>query len=163
MKKKLRHYPFVEPSIALEIERKGWSIPYHALYEKGYSYNGKKFRAKLQKFDKHSIKDTINFISNPKWIKEFEKRPRMFLSFDIPVWCVCAPTYDEIIDWLFEKHKIFISFHYDNKLGQDYSWDFFYKDGLLCRCNDWFSTPYEAKENCIYFLLKSLNIYSDVK
>lgn len=160
MKKKLPHYPFVEPSIALLIQRKGYEIQYHALYEKGYTYDKKRILPKLQKFDRNSIEETIKFIKDQKWKEAFDKRPKMYLpSSNIPVWCVPAPTYDEVIDWLYDIHKIFISFRYDHKLANDYSWDFFYKNDLLYRCNDWFYTPKEAKKNCIEFLLINLKNY----
>jgi hypothetical protein len=101
-------YPFVTPQLANLAAKYGFKEKCFAVYEKGYTNNGKKIKAKLYRIDiNDSIKSIIAILQNSKMYAEYLKRPGMFEgNGSVPSWCVPAPTYHQLEDWMWDKFKL---------------------------------------------------------
>lgn len=156
MKNKLRHYPFIEPSFAKLLEKRKYDGLYDAIYEKGYINNGKKIKAKLY----HSglkIDEVLKLWNNSENFKIYLKRPGLFESlFKPPIWCMKAPTYSQVCDWIYDKCGLIALAHFDDcKVVCDYYWIVIDRkqNEIICQSIDFFDSHKTAFEDCLKWII----------
>lgn len=138
------NYPFVPIQIANLAKKYGFDGPCFGVYEKGYSNNGKKISEKLLRVDVSTItNNAIEFITKSEHYKEYLQRPGMFVDSTVPAWCVKAPTYDQLIDWLNAKYQLYvnISWYYRER------WQYYILDRHSFKINE--GECFDSKEQVI--------------
>lgn len=102
------NYPFVTPKIANLAKKYGFDGEVFGVYEKGYTWDNKKIKAKLFRSDLN-IKNAIEIMKDSRIYEAYLKRPGMFEgNFTPPIWMIKAPLYSQLIDWFYGKHHLYI-------------------------------------------------------
>ena len=111
------NYPYVTFEIAERLKEIGFDKPCSAVYERNKFYNPPQIEFICSGNNNHGW-DLEGFKRCVVWMEEHH-RPKFFdketKNSLLNEFLFAVPTYSEVIDWFYEKHKLFIGIWIDPK------------------------------------------------
>jgi hypothetical protein len=103
-----------------------------------------------------------------EWVRKDGGEPELILSDSelfpmgyTELETIPAPLYDQVIDWLIEKHELFVSICFNNEMSHEVAWKWNVHDIPIHKINKQSTNGYSKREALDRGILKAIELLKD--